>query len=239
MTAVHRLALFLFSHRWLALVRWDFHLIRVRLVNALTGARQRGRRFLATRNNPVYLNIGSGPRGKASQHWVNVDGYDDDNVHFRLDLSRPLLFPDNAFDGAFCEHVLEHFSFEDGHRVCSEIRRVLRPGGVFRIVVPDAERIVRTYFDDPDRLIAYRGLPDATAMQVVNDFFRQRYEHQFLFDWQTLQKLLAESGFAEISLRAIGDGQCRDLLIDDEKYGWESLYVEAVKPAPSASDTGN
>ena len=32
----------------------------------------------------------------------------------------------------------------------------------------------------------------------------------------------------EVSRRKFGEGQCPDLLIDDEKYAWESLYVEAV-----------
>lgn len=229
--ALHRLALFLFSHRLLALARWDMHFLAVRLVNFIGRQKQQAGRFLSTRSRPVYLNLGSGPRGKDNKHWVNIDGYNDRNVHFRLDFARPLPFPDNTFDGAFCEHVIEHFTYEDGRRVCTEILRLLRPGGVFRIIVPDAERVVRTYLDDPGRLIAYRGQPDLTAMQVVNDYFRQRYEHQFLYDSETMQQLLSEAGFTEIEQCTPGNGRCSDLLIDDEKYAWESLYFEATKSA--------
>ena len=228
---MRRLALFLFSHRLLALARWDAHFMVVRLINFLNGQKGRIRSFLTTRSSPVYLNLGSGPRGKDSDHWVNIDGYKDRNVHFRLDFSRTLPFLDNTFDGAFCEHVIEHFTYEDGQRVCAEINRVLRPGGVFRIVVPDAGLIVRSYIDHPGKLAAYRGLADSTDMQAVNDLFRQRYEHQFLYDWPTMEKMLLAAGFCEVSLCKPGEGQCGDLLIDDEKYAWESLYVEAVAGA--------
>ena len=226
---MRRLALFLFSHRFLALAQWEAHFLIVRLVNFLTGQNRRLRQFLATHGSPVYLNFGSGPRGKDSVHWLNIDGYHDHNVHFQLDFSRSLPLADNLFDGAFCEHVIEHFSYEDGQRVCAEINRVLRPGGVFRVIVPDAELIVRTYLEDPERLVAYRGPPGATAMQAVNSLFRQRYEHQFLYDWQTMERMLASAGFAEVTRRKPGEGSCPALLIDDDKYVWESLYVEAVK----------
>lgn len=209
-------------------------MLAVRLTNALTGQKRRARRFLASRASPVYLNLGSGPRGRAADNWVNSDGYRDRNVHFLFDFSRRWPFPPGSFDGVFCEHVIEHFAFDDGQRVFGEIWRVLRPGGVVRLVVPDAEHIVRTYFDDPDGLIAYRGVPGLTAMQVVNDFFRQRYEHQFLYDWETMRQALAAAGFISIARRDHGTGQCPALLIDDAKYAWESLYVEAVKPVDPA-----
>jgi predicted SAM-dependent methyltransferase len=234
---LHRFALWLFSHRLLALSRWDAHFLWVRLVNVLTGGKSRIGRFLATRASPVYLNFGSGPRGKSDSHWVNIDGYPDTNVHFCLDFSRPLPIPDDALDGIFCEHVMEHFTFETGLKICAELHRTLHPGGVIRIIVPDAERIVRSYLDDPAKLIAYRSLENATAMQVVNSFFRQRYEHEFLYDWETMRKLLTEAGFSDISRCALREGRCRGLLIDDEKYGWESLYVEAVKPEPRSDKT--
>jgi predicted SAM-dependent methyltransferase len=230
---LHRIALLLFSHRLLALSRWDAHFLWVRLVNLLTGQKGRIARFLATRASPVYLNFGSGPRGKSGSNWLNIDGYPDTNVHFCLDFSRPLPIPDNALDGIFCEHVMEHFTYEAGLQICAELYRTMRPGGVIRIIVPDAERIVRTYCDDPERLIAYRGGP--TAMHAVNELFRQRYEHQFLFDWETMRRMLAEAGFQDIRRCDLHYGRCPALLIDDDKYAWESLYVEAAREAVSSA----
>ena len=225
----------LFSHRFLALARWDFYFIKLRLVNRLTKQSQSIRKFLETRSTPCYLNLGSGPRGKASQSWVNIDGYPDKNVHFLVDVSRPLPFDSETFDGVFSEHVLEHFSYEGGISILKEVFRLLKPDGILRIIVPDAERLVRSYFESPEDLVTYRYGKDGleggvTPMETLNCFFRQRYEHQFLYDWKTLEKGLHQAGFTEVVRTSYGNFRsCEGIVLDDGKYSWESLYVEARK----------
>jgi predicted SAM-dependent methyltransferase len=230
---LRKVLLSLFSHRTLAVMRWDFHFMGVRLSNAVGGQRRRAARFVASRTRPVLLNLGAGPRGVADGHWVNVDGFRDAGVHFLVDLQRPLPFADATFDGVFSEHVLEHFTEEDGLRLVAEVARILRPGGVFRVVVPDGEFVMRSYFDEPDELVRYRGAgePGETAMEMVNSFFRQRYEHQFMYDWLTLRRLLERVGFDAVTRSAFGASALEPkLTIDDPKYARESLYVEARKP---------
>jgi len=230
--------LFLFSHRFLALARWEMHFLGLRIWNAITFQRRRIRDFLKTRQRPVFLNLGSGPRGIDDGHWVNVDGFRDHNVHYLLDFGRPLPFPDESFDGVFCEHVLEHFSLEDGERLAQEAYSILRPGGCLRVVVPDAERVLLRYFDSPNEMVARRGVGGETPMEIVNLFFRQRYEHQFLYDWPTMQKMLLRAGFDATFRSAFGqNGHCPLAVVDDAKYEWESFYVKAVKSPPS-SETG-
>lgn len=236
---MRRFLLFLFTHRLLAIARWDLHFIRLRIRNTLMGQTRALPRFLAGRSRPLFLNLGSGPRGIQSGHWINVDGFADRNVHFLLDLGRPLPFPSDSLDGIFSEHVFEHFTLEEGERLAREAQRVLRPGGCLRIVVPDARLVLQRYFEAPDTLVAHRGHdPGVTAMEVVNSYFRQRYEHQFLYDWETLDRMLARAGFGTRVQSAAGEATfCPELAVDDEKYAWESLYVEAVKAEP-ARDVG-
>ncbi|HEY1750137.1 MAG TPA: methyltransferase domain-containing protein [Caulobacteraceae bacterium] len=231
---MRRLLLFLLSHRSLATLRWDIHFMWVRLGNWAGGQRSRAARLVSSRSAPVLLNLGAGPRGRDDGRWVNVDGYNDANVHLLVDLQRRLPFADASFDGVFSEHVLEHFTEEDGLRLASDVARILRPGGVFRVVVPDGEFVMRSYFDDPEGLVRYRGAgePGETAMEMVNSFFRQRYEHQFMYDWPTLRRLLERAGFAEVLRCAFGQSPAGlGLQIDHEKYQRESLYVEARKPS--------
>jgi predicted SAM-dependent methyltransferase len=219
-------------------MRWDLHFIRLRLRNWI--GRQRGRTatFLAKRDRPLLLNLGAGPRGLIDGHWVNVDGFQAPNIHFLVDLQRGLPFPDGSFDGVFSEHVLEHFTKQDGLLLAVEVARVLRPGGVFRVVVPDGEFVMRSYFDDPEGLVRYRGSSgmDETGMDMVNSFFRQRYEHQFMYDWLTMKRLLEHAGFQDVLRCAFRESAATlGLEIDDEKYARESLYVEARKaPLPAA-----
>jgi len=227
---MRRFLLFLFSHRLLAIARWDAHFLRVRVWNAITSQRRRVRDCLSDRGSPIFLNLGSGPRGIADPHWVNVDGFREQNVHYLVDFGRPLPFPNESFDGVFCEHVMEHFSLEDGERLAREVYRILRFGGCFRVVVPDAELVLRRYFDAPGEMVARRNPGGATPMEIVNLYFRQRYEHQFLYDWATIEKVLSRIGFETVSRSTFGQGRhCPLVILDDQKYEWESLYIEALK----------
>jgi len=222
--------LWLFSHRLLALARWDIHFLRLRVWNALTRQKSRIHEALSKLQAPVFLNLGSGPRGLDDSHWVNVYGFPDKNVHYLLDFGRPLPFPDASFDGVFCEHVMEHFSLQNGEKLAREVYRVLRCGGCFRIVVPDGELVLRRYFDAPEDLVERRGNGEGTPMEIVNLYFRQRYEHQFAYDWVTMEKMLLRVGFNDVKRAMFGkSGRCKQVVLDDEKYEWESLYVEALK----------
>ena len=224
---MRRILLFLFSHRLLAIARWDGHFLLLRLKNFLFGENKKLRRVAASKGSPVYLNLGSGPRGLDDPHWINIDGYWDSNVHFLVDFNRKLPIDDCSLDGVFCEHVLEHFSLADGARIVADVRRCLKSGGVFRIIVPDAERIMREYFDCPSRLAERRS--SESAIEAVNSYFRQHYEHQFLYDWLAMKAILTQAGFQVISRARFREGQRSDLILDHPKYEWESLYVEAVR----------
>lgn len=89
------------------------------------------------------LNIGCG----ASFHhdWVNIDFHDHGGAVLAYDLRLGIPFPDATADVIYHSHVLERFTRESGTHFLTECFRVLRPGGLLRIVVPDLENIVRAY----------------------------------------------------------------------------------------------
>lgn len=97
-------------------------------------------------DGPQYpgLNIGCGKR--FSPRWINIDLYRAPHV-LRHDVRRPLPFPEGSFGAAYASHLLEHLDAEHGGRLLREAYRVLRPGGVARIVVPDLEYLCRGYLD--------------------------------------------------------------------------------------------
>jgi SAM-dependent methyltransferase len=90
-----------------------------------------------------YLNLGCGVRRHPD--WINVDAHARVDGILEHDLRRPLPFPDNTFKVVYHSHTLEHFDAEQGRRLMRECHRVLAPGGVVRVVVPDLEQIARDY----------------------------------------------------------------------------------------------
>jgi predicted SAM-dependent methyltransferase len=78
------------------------------------------------------------------RHGVSIEGdkYLYCKTEFRswvFDLGDRLDLPDRSITFAYSEHVLEHFRFDVAIELFSEILRILEPGGVFRIVVPDSD----------------------------------------------------------------------------------------------------
>lgn len=66
--------------------------------------------------------------------WISVDKYDDRDFIDRHDDIQDLRFPDGSFNAVACWSVLEHVP--EPHKAISEMRRVLRPGGVIWVQLP-------------------------------------------------------------------------------------------------------
>jgi len=89
------------------------------------------------------LNLGCG--GRYIKGWVNVDFVSHSEDVIKHNLLNPLPFNDDSFDVVYNSHVLEHFSKKDAGKFIAEIYRVLKPGGILRVVVPNLERFVTGY----------------------------------------------------------------------------------------------
>lgn len=103
------------------------------------------------------LNLGCGSRYNSD--WVNVDFHSSNPSVMELDLRKHLPFEDNFFDIVYSSHVLEHLPRSIASSFVGECFRVLKEGGIIRIVVPDLETIARIYIELVDA--AYRGDTEA------------------------------------------------------------------------------
>lgn len=61
------------------------------------------------------------------------------------DLAKGLPFASDSIDAVYHSHSLEHLDRDVAKTFLLEVKRVLKPGGVHRIVVPDMEKACRAY----------------------------------------------------------------------------------------------
>jgi predicted SAM-dependent methyltransferase len=92
-----------------------------------------------------YLNLGCGFQYSTQPEWTNLDFVSRGEGVIAHNLMNGIPFESKTFDLVYHSHLLEHFSKEDGDKFINECFRVLRPGGIIRIAVPDLEQIVRNY----------------------------------------------------------------------------------------------
>jgi predicted SAM-dependent methyltransferase len=94
---------------------------------------------------PALVNIGCG----ATWHpaWTNLDVHPLSPQVRSWDVSHGLPFGTEQVDACYASHVIEHLTRAQAQALLLENFRVLRPGGIIRIAVPDLEAIVREYLD--------------------------------------------------------------------------------------------
>jgi SAM-dependent methyltransferase len=138
-----------------------------------------------------------------------------------LDLSRPFRFPDDTFEAVLATHVLEHLHPDVAGRCLRETYRVLTPGGVLRIAVPDLDAIVAAYDPaDPDTFLwgIYQGR-GARAKRSAR--------HWWHYNARSLEALLRQTGFRDVDRRDFREGRLPDVERVDTRPG--SLFLEAIK----------
>jgi SAM-dependent methyltransferase len=98
------------------------------------------------------LNIGCG--STFHPQWTNLDFHAPSAAVIACDIRRGLPFASATFRACYSSHVLEHLTPAEGTGLLREIHRVLAPGGIVRVVVPDLELIVRDYLRALQRALA-------------------------------------------------------------------------------------
>jgi predicted SAM-dependent methyltransferase len=92
-----------------------------------------------------YVNLGCGHR--FHPEWINIDMVSTGPGVIAHDLSRTFPLASGTCDVVYHSHVLEHMRRQSAIFFLSECHRILKPGGIIRIAVPDLETICRIYLE--------------------------------------------------------------------------------------------
>ncbi|MEM6803266.1 MAG: methyltransferase domain-containing protein [Bacteroidota bacterium] len=163
-----------------------------------------------------------------------------DNV-FYGDIIKGLPVADNSCDGAYCSHTLEHLSLADFRMALQNTYRILKPGGIFRCVVPDLEVLAKRYIKDLDK-----GEKEASISFIRNTLLgvpqRSRgfkgllksafgnAHHLWMWDHTSLALELEKVGFKDIRKCEFNDSKDEMFkLVEDKDRFVNAACIECYK----------
>ena len=166
------------------------------------------------------LNLGSGTglsaKAFSTAGYVNIDRQTGGEVY-------PLAYPDESAETVRASHVLEHLPWRQTLDAIRDWVRVLKPGGVLKIAVPDFEWIARQYLAEVDG--DAECVPHLTAYLLGSQTDENDY-HKAIFDRRGLKHGLELAGLVDVE-EWPGDNDCSGLAV--------SLNLQGTKPVRAPS----
>ncbi len=146
----------------------------------------------------VKINLGSGHWKLPG--WLNVDLDCGSMPQVCVNLAAGLPFRDASADLLHSEDFIDQLELQQARSFLGECHRVLKPGGVIRILTPDLEKLAQLYLHDQERLQSlwneHVGVPlqAGTAGEIFN-VGMSFAGHAFIYDGETFMKVAASCGF--------------------------------------------
>lgn len=155
----------------------------------------------------ILLNLGCGGTRPHDEWWINIDNLhaifpdsevperkqmDNERNYLNADLRNGIPFEDNSVEGILCSHILEHLDCHEAVKLLKECHRVLKPGGILRVVLPDPDKFHNltvqgaTEWGEPN--------PSSVSFMEYALFF---YDHKQLVSQGSLFCMLWLAGFRE------------------------------------------
>tara|TARA_R110002012_G_scaffold282422_1_gene472136 strand:+ start:4106 stop:4648 length:543 start_codon:yes stop_codon:yes gene_type:complete len=139
----------------------------------------------------IKINMGCGWRD-FGKDWVHIDSGEYDHLDYVsiIDLQQ---FDNNSVDLIYASHVIEYFDRQEIPSLLKEWRRVLKPGGILRIAVPNFLEISRLYTEEKYPLDRFVGL-----LYGRMNMGKQKIYHKTTYDFESLRKVLQENMFKDV-----------------------------------------
>lgn len=162
------------------------------------------------------------------------------------DLSKGVPHDDASVDVIYSSHMLEHFTRDDAEALLRECFRVLKPGGLLRMVVPDLRAVV-THYLEGDRA-KFGDRPGPLADILAHDLYGGSRKpepllkrtakrvmrsddggHKWMYDEESLRVRLEQIGFVEVERKPRGESRDPTAAALDDRSDFH-IHMEAVKP---------
>lgn len=153
-----------------------------------------------------------------------------------------LPIADGSVDVLYSSHMLEHLDRNEADIFIKEVLRILRPGGIVRLAVPDIKKQVAQYVKsgNADSFIegTHLSVPrPASVAQRLRSLLIGGRQHQWMYDGDSLSVLLQKHGFQKTKVLDAGETMISNHReIDLYERSSESVYVEAKKPLDVSDD---
>lgn len=147
------------------------------------------------------------------------------DIDFVRDAKDLSCFADGEIEEIYASHILEHFPKRQTQEVLNEWARVLRPGGIMWVSVPDFDAVVDIY------LKSGRFMSDWLGNIVHGDQDSQYAFHYNAFNFKNLSHFLARAGFSRTDrLKSLPYGVRDASTCADTWFGMPiSVSVKAIK----------
>ena len=125
------------------------------------------------------------------------------------DIVSGLPIADDSVDGIYASHVLEHLALEDFGTALNNTFRLLKPGGIFRLIVPDLRARAEIYIERAvtgdckanSWFMETSGLGVHTRTRGVLALARHilgNSSHLWMWDEVSLHDALSTTGFVDV-----------------------------------------
>jgi len=162
----------------------------------------------------------------------------------RYNVLKGLPYEDYSVDYIYSSHLLEHLTREQAIKLLKECYRVLKRGGIIRIVVPDLKLLAEKYLQNDykffkaekneplaNKFLTEIGLEYEKQSKLLTCLYNRFVgveRHKWMWDFNSLSFELKRCGFKSVEKREFRKGKVPDIEILDNRPE-KSLYVEGMK----------